>query len=107
LAICLEFHIRTPTIRNQYSRSATRYQINLTDEEWRIIEPFPPPAKATDRPCILAAHGTRAEAAADSGQTAGAQRGSPTPPAAHRQHPLPRSRSLLPTPRPWPPRGWL
>ena len=40
----------TPTTRRKYSRPTTRYQTDLTDAEWSIIEPFLPPAKATGRP---------------------------------------------------------
>ena len=40
----------TPTTREHYSRRATRYQSDLTDEEWRVIEPHLPPAKRTGRP---------------------------------------------------------
>jgi putative transposase len=40
----------TPTTRKHYSRRATRYQSDLTDEEWRVIEPHLPPAKRTGRP---------------------------------------------------------
>jgi transposase len=40
----------TPTTRKHYSRPTTRYQTDLTDAEWQIIEPFLPPAKATGRP---------------------------------------------------------
>ena len=37
----------TPTTRQKYSRPTTRYQTDLTDAEWSIIEPFLPLAKAT------------------------------------------------------------
>lgn len=40
----------TPTTREQYRRRTTRYQTDLTDEEWRVIEPLLPPAKQTGRP---------------------------------------------------------
>jgi putative transposase len=40
----------TPTTRQKYSRPTTRYQTDLTDAEWGIIEPFLPLAKATGRP---------------------------------------------------------
>lgn len=40
----------TPTTRKHYSRRATRYQSDLTDEEWHVIEPYLPPAKRTGRP---------------------------------------------------------
>jgi putative transposase len=40
----------TPTTRKHYSRGGTRYQSDLTDEEWRVIEPHLPLAKATGRP---------------------------------------------------------
>lgn len=40
----------TPTTRQQYSRGTIRYQTDLTDEEWQVISPHLPPAKATGRP---------------------------------------------------------
>jgi transposase len=40
----------TPATRKYYSRLATRYQTDLTEGEWRIIEPHLPPAKALGRP---------------------------------------------------------
>jgi putative transposase len=40
----------TPTTREHYNRRATRYQSDLTDEEWRVIEPHLPPPKRTGRP---------------------------------------------------------
>ena len=40
----------TPTTREHYSRRSRRYQSDVTDEEWRVIEPYLPPAKATGRP---------------------------------------------------------
>jgi transposase len=40
----------TPPTRKYYSRPTTRYQTDLTDAEWRIVEPFLPPAKTTGRP---------------------------------------------------------
>ena len=40
----------TPTTRQHHSRRAPRYQTDLTDEEWRVIEPHLPPARATGRP---------------------------------------------------------
>lgn len=40
----------TPTTREHYSRRSPRYQTDLTDEEWRVIEPHLPPAKTTGRP---------------------------------------------------------
>src|SRR4051795_8390797 len=36
----------TPTTREQYSRTALRYETDLTDAEWAVIEPhMPRPAK--------------------------------------------------------------
>src|SRR3954451_3456149 len=36
----------TSTTREQYSRTAARYETDLTDAEWTVIEPhMPPPAK--------------------------------------------------------------
>jgi hypothetical protein len=35
----LEFAMWTPTIRMQHGRPVTRYQIDLTNAEWRVIAP--------------------------------------------------------------------
>ena len=40
----------TPTTREQHSRKALRYQTDLTDAEWVVIEPHLPPARGTGRP---------------------------------------------------------
>ncbi|HSM40926.1 MAG TPA: IS5 family transposase [Afifellaceae bacterium] len=40
----------TPTTREQYRRPTTRYQTDLTDAEWRLIEPQLPLPKTTGRP---------------------------------------------------------
>src|ERR1700674_3247864 len=40
----------TPTTRQQHSRPVTRYQTDLTDEEWLVIEPHLPAASDTGRP---------------------------------------------------------
>src|SRR6266487_1866644 len=40
----------TPTTRQQYSRTVTRYQTDLTDAEWRVIAPHLPNPCATGRP---------------------------------------------------------
>src|SRR4029077_14435032 len=40
----------TPTTREQYSRSATRYETDLTDAEWAVIEPHMPPPANRGRP---------------------------------------------------------
>src|SRR5258708_27881202 len=40
----------TPTTREQHNRKAQRYQSDLTDEEWRVIEPHLPEPRATARP---------------------------------------------------------
>jgi transposase len=40
----------TPTTREHHSRRAPRYETDLTDEEWRVIEPHLPPARTTGRP---------------------------------------------------------
>src|SRR6476469_4893407 len=40
----------TPTTRQQHSRIVTRYQTDLTDEEWRVIAPHLPKPCATGRP---------------------------------------------------------
>ncbi len=40
----------TPTTREQHNRKAPRYQTDLTDAEWAVIEPHLPPARGTGRP---------------------------------------------------------
>ena len=35
----------TPTTRRRYSRDDLRYETDLTDAEWALIEPDPPPLK--------------------------------------------------------------
>ena len=40
----------TPTTREHYKRRAARYQSDLTDAEWQVIEPHLPPANVTGRP---------------------------------------------------------
>ena len=40
----------TPTTREQHSRKALRYQTDLTNAEWVVIEPHLPPAHGTGRP---------------------------------------------------------
>lgn len=40
----------TPTTREQHSRPTARYQTDLTDAEWRLIESRLPPARKTGRP---------------------------------------------------------
>ncbi len=40
----------TPATREKYSRNASRYQSDVTDEEWRVIEPLLPAPKARGRP---------------------------------------------------------
>ncbi len=40
----------TPTTRQQYSRDELRYESDLTDKEWRLIEPWMPPRCAHGRP---------------------------------------------------------
>ncbi len=39
----------TPTTREQHNRKALRYQTDLTDAKWAVIEPHLPPARGTDR----------------------------------------------------------
>ena len=46
----LGFAMWTPTTRQQHSRIVTRYQTDLTDEEWRVIAPHLPKPRATGRP---------------------------------------------------------
>lgn len=40
----------TPTTRKQHIRETDRYQTDVTDKEWRVIEPHLPAAKSTGRP---------------------------------------------------------
>ncbi len=40
----------TPSTREQHNRKALRYQTDLTDAEWAVIEPLLPPACSTGRP---------------------------------------------------------
>src|SRR5215470_9844265 len=40
----------TPTTRQKYSRTVTRYQTDLTDVEWRAIAPHLPKPCARGRP---------------------------------------------------------
>ena len=40
----------TPATRKYYSRPTQRYQTDMTEREWRVIEPYLPPAKPTGRP---------------------------------------------------------
>ena len=40
----------TPATRKNYSRNGLRYQSDVTDEEWRVFEPYLPPAKGIGRP---------------------------------------------------------
>jgi len=46
----LEIVMWTPTTREQHSRPAARYQTDLTDAEWRLIEQRLPPARKMGRP---------------------------------------------------------
>ena len=39
----------TPATRKNYSRNGLRYQSDVTDEEWRVIEPYLPRAKGMGR----------------------------------------------------------
>ncbi|MGI8894367.1 MAG: IS5 family transposase [Casimicrobiaceae bacterium] len=40
----------TPASRKDHSRKTARYQSDVTDEEWRVIEPYLPAAGTTGRP---------------------------------------------------------
>ena len=46
----LGFAMWTPTTRQKYSRTVTRYQTDLTDTEWRVIAPHLPKPCAAGRP---------------------------------------------------------
>ena len=43
----------TPTTRRQYSRDGLRYETDLTDAEWALIEPLLPEPHARGRPAAL------------------------------------------------------
>ena len=38
------------TTRERYRRNAERYESDLTDGEWSLVEPLPPPPSQLDRP---------------------------------------------------------
>lgn len=40
----------TPTTRRQHSCVTRRYQTDLTDAQWRLLEPHPPVPRPTGRP---------------------------------------------------------
>ncbi len=40
----------TPTTRAQHDRASLRYQTDLTDAEWAVIEPHLPASRGTGRP---------------------------------------------------------
>ena len=40
----------TPTTRKKHNRKANRYQTDVADKEWRVIEPHLPAANSTGRP---------------------------------------------------------
>jgi transposase len=40
----------TPATRKKYSRNASRYQSDVTDKEWRVIEPLLPGPRTRGRP---------------------------------------------------------
>ncbi len=42
----------TAATRNEYSRKTARYQSDVTDAEWQVIEPYLPVAKRTGRPRV-------------------------------------------------------
>ena len=46
----------TPTTREQHNRTSSRYVTDLTDEEWRVIEPHLPAEKERGRPRSWPAH---------------------------------------------------
>jgi len=50
LLTCMENVMWTPTTREQHNRRATRYQTDLTDVEWRLIQSHLPAACRTGRP---------------------------------------------------------
>ena len=42
----------TPTTREQHSRETLRYQTDLTDAQWAVIEPHLPPVHRMERPRV-------------------------------------------------------
>ena len=42
----------TPTTRRQYSRSGLRYETDLTDAEWAVLEPLMPKPQRRGRPRV-------------------------------------------------------
>jgi hypothetical protein len=42
----------TPTTRKQHVRKTSRYQTDVTDEEWDVIGSHLPVASRTGRPCV-------------------------------------------------------
>lgn len=40
----------TPATRRQHSRAELRYETDMTDEEWRLVEPLLPRPQLTGRP---------------------------------------------------------
>jgi transposase len=40
----------TPTTRKKHNRKANRYQTDVTDKEWSVIEPYLPATRSTGRP---------------------------------------------------------
>ena len=45
----MEFPMWTPTTRRQHSRAGLRYASDLTDAEWRLLEPLLPPPRRQGR----------------------------------------------------------
>ena len=48
----------TPATRRQHSREGLRYETDLTDAEWRLVEPLLPAPKRTGRPLSCSAGGS-------------------------------------------------
>ena len=46
----LERAMWTPATRRQHSREGLRYESDVTDEEWRLVEPYLPAPRRTGRP---------------------------------------------------------
>ena len=42
----------TPTTREQHNRRTPRYQTDMTDAEWAVIEPYLPAPRRTGRPRV-------------------------------------------------------
>src|SRR3954471_5089007 len=51
--LALQHLMWAPSTRDQYSRTALRYETDLTDAEWAVIKPHMPPPAKLGRPARL------------------------------------------------------